>query len=214
MRQLLTESAILAVAGGGLGLLVGAWVVDIFMLTSASDYFRPYEVAMSVPVLVYALVISTVAALFFGLAPALAAARGSVNETLKEGGASSSAGMRRNRLRSGLVVAQLALGLPMFVLLWFGGAARADAQVAGHRRPESRSSDHHGRAVAAAPLYRGGPEGQRFLQRRSRRSQLFPAWRRAVPSTAFPSEASGQCGERWWSKATKTRRTIGWATSP
>lgn len=115
VRQLLTESAILAVAGGGLGLLVGSWVVDLFMLTSASDYFRPYEVAMSVPVLVYALVISSIAALFFGLAPALAAARVSVNETLKEGGASSSAGVRRNRLRSGLVVMQLALGLPMFV---------------------------------------------------------------------------------------------------
>ena len=116
VRQLLTESLLLALLGGVLGLLVGVWAIDFFV-ASQPDYmpFRRDELGLQPAVLTYTLILSVVAALIFGLAPALTAARVSLNEALKEGAGATSAGLARNRLRSSLVIGQLAITLPLII---------------------------------------------------------------------------------------------------
>jgi len=115
VRQLLTESMLLALLGGALGLLVGTWTVDSIYTFAGDLPFQKDEVGLNLMVLVYTLIISCVAALLFGVAPASTIARASVSEDLKEGTASVSAGRGRNRLQNSLVVAQLAIALPLFV---------------------------------------------------------------------------------------------------
>jgi putative ABC transport system permease protein len=115
IRQLMTESLLLAALGGVLGVFVGIWAVDVFM---ASQEYMPLlqtEVGLSWPMLLYALVISGLAAVAFGLTPALTATRISVSEALKEGQAAASAGRARNRLRNTLIVGQLAISLPLLI---------------------------------------------------------------------------------------------------
>jgi len=115
IRQLGTESVLLGLIGGALGLLVGRWIFDMIMPHVPHRPPGAAEVGLSVGVLSYTLAISLAAALVFGFAPALIASRVPVFEALKEAAASASAGRSRNRLRHALVVGQLALGLPLLV---------------------------------------------------------------------------------------------------
>jgi len=116
IRQLLTESLLLALLGGTLGLLVGVWAIDFFAASQSGDLpFDREELGLHPAILCYTLILSVFAALVFGVAPALTAARLSLAETLKEGGGTVSAGASRNRLRSTLVVGQLAISLPLII---------------------------------------------------------------------------------------------------
>ncbi|MGB2985675.1 MAG: ABC transporter permease [Phycisphaerae bacterium] len=116
IRQLLTETMLIALAGGGLGLVVGVWAIDLLVASQGGETpFREQEVGLNQPVMLYTLAISCAAALMFGCAPAFAASKVSLSEALKEGAAATSAGASRNRLRSTLVVGQLAITLPLIV---------------------------------------------------------------------------------------------------
>jgi len=111
--QFLTESLMLALLGGGLGIALGAVMIRL-MLAKMPPYTLPSEadVGLNVPVLLFTLAATTVAGVLFGCAPAWHASRVDPNETLKEGGRSgTSAG--RNRLRRTLVVAEFALALTL-----------------------------------------------------------------------------------------------------
>ena len=107
VRQLLTESALLALPGGAFGLLIGLWAVDLFAASQEWLPMQRHEMGLNWAVATFTLVMSGLAALAFGLAPALTATRVSVSETLKEGQAGASAGRTRNRLRNMLIVGQL-----------------------------------------------------------------------------------------------------------
>jgi len=116
VRQLLTESVLLALFGGGLGLLLAVWGVDMLVALSPEDLPRVREVTIDPRVLGFTLLISVLTGLIFGLAPALSFSRRSdLNETLKEGGRSSGASAAHNRMRSILVVAEVALSLLLLV---------------------------------------------------------------------------------------------------
>ncbi|UCC30559.1 MAG: ABC transporter permease [Phycisphaerales bacterium] len=115
VRLLLTESLLLATLGGALGLLIGRWAVDLFILSQEYMPIQRDEVDLNWRVLTYTLVVSGFAGLAFGLAPAITATRVSVTEALKEGQAAMSAGRTRNRLRNTLVVGQLAISLPLLI---------------------------------------------------------------------------------------------------
>ncbi|UCF32599.1 MAG: ABC transporter permease [Phycisphaerales bacterium] len=115
IRQLLTESLLLGVMGGALGLLIGAWAVDLVILNLEGAPFRPGDIRLDAPVLTYALLMSVFAAMAFGLAPALTASRISLSEAMKEGMTTASAGPSRNRLRNTLIIGQLAIVLPILV---------------------------------------------------------------------------------------------------
>lgn len=116
VRQLLTESMIIALIGGCFGFLVGVWAVDIFLAKADFAYlWMDYEIRLSLPVFTYGLLLVVATALAFGLVPALTASRVSVNESLKEGTAAATPGGSRSRTRNLLVIGQLAMVLPLLV---------------------------------------------------------------------------------------------------
>jgi predicted permease len=114
LRQLLTESLLLAALGGLLGLLLGLWGLAGLMRMvpeGLTSYFQLQErLGVDQTVLFFTLLISLLTGIFFGLAPAWQASNPAVNDELKEGGRGSD-GMRRQRLRSVLVVAEIALAM-------------------------------------------------------------------------------------------------------
>jgi putative ABC transport system permease protein len=111
--QFLTESLVLAVLGGTLGIALG-WAIVKMMMAKMPAYTLPSEadVTLNIPVLLFTLLATTIAGMLFGCAPAWHASRVDPNETLKEGGRSgTSAG--RHRLRRSLVIAEFALALTL-----------------------------------------------------------------------------------------------------
>jgi putative ABC transport system permease protein len=115
IRQLLTESLLLAMMGCAVGLLLGSWGVDLIVAVSPPDTPRLAEIGMDRQVFVFTLAISLLTGLLFGLAPALQASKPDLNEALKEGGRSGSDGSRLSRVRGMLVVAEVALSLVVLI---------------------------------------------------------------------------------------------------
>jgi predicted permease len=113
VRQMLTESMLLALVGGTLGVLLGVWGTDLFVrwaIPSTVPFWMSFEVDGTV--LLLTLGATLVSGIAFGVAPALQLSRPELSKTLKEaGGRGGSAHASVGRLRSGLVVAQLALSL-------------------------------------------------------------------------------------------------------
>ena len=111
VRQLLTESALLGLLGGGLGLLA-AWG-GVRALAAASAGYLPLQKTVSIDstVLGFTLCAALLTILLFGLAPALAAARTVLAENLNEGGRSGGEGLRRRRFSAALVIGEVALAL-------------------------------------------------------------------------------------------------------
>lgn len=114
LRQLLTESVLLALIGGVIGLLLALWGTDAMVALSPADLPRLEEIGVDISVLGFTLVTSLLTGIVFGLAPAWQSAKSDLNEALKESGRSSTSGFALRRLRSMLVVSELALA---FVLL-------------------------------------------------------------------------------------------------
>jgi predicted permease len=116
VRQLLVESLFLSVLGAGLGLLLAAWGVDALAAINADAVPRFADVQINTPVLLFALGLSVLTALVFGLAPALRATKFDVNAALKGGARGGvTAGGRRDRLLGALVVSEVALSLILLV---------------------------------------------------------------------------------------------------
>ena len=113
VRQLLTESVLLAGAGGGLGLLLAAWGTQIALGLLPTALPRAEEVRLDNHVLVFTMIISLLAGILFGLAPAMRTARHDLNAKLKEGGRGASG--QRHRTQSFFVVAEMALALVLLV---------------------------------------------------------------------------------------------------
>jgi putative ABC transport system permease protein len=114
VRQLLTESIMLAVAGGAAGLLLAIWAVSWIVSLSADTIPRVHEISVDPRVAGFTLLVSVVTGVLFGLAPALQVSRPDLTDALKEGGRTT-AGLRRNRLRSALVISEVALCLVLLV---------------------------------------------------------------------------------------------------
>jgi predicted permease len=114
IRQLLTESLLLAMIGGALGLLFGWWGVDLLVTVSPPDTPRLAEIGIDRNVFFFTLFVSMATGLIFGLVPAWQASKPNLNEALKEGGRTADTS-RRNRVRSLLVVAEVALSLVVLV---------------------------------------------------------------------------------------------------
>src|SRR5262245_32669731 len=114
IRQLLTESLLLATLAGALALLLAIWCVDLLREIVPDNMPRSDEIGMDVRVFGFTLVVSLLTGIIFGLIPAFQGSRTNLNETLKEGGRSSG-GINRNRPGGALVVAEVALALLLLV---------------------------------------------------------------------------------------------------
>ncbi len=117
VRQLLTESVVIGLAGGACGVVLAYWGLRAIELSMPADNPPPYWMRFTIDgtVLLYTFGIAVFTGLLFGLAPALQALKTDLHETLKEGGRGAGGSLRRNRLRSSLVVAQVALSLALLV---------------------------------------------------------------------------------------------------
>jgi len=113
-RQLLTESSLLALIGGGIGLLFSWGALNLLVSFAARFTPRAREIHLDATVLLFTLVVAVLTSLLSGTAPALAA-RETVVGSLKEGGAQSTVGRGRHRMRSLLIVAQVAVSFLLLI---------------------------------------------------------------------------------------------------
>ena len=117
IRQLLTESVIVAIIGGALGVLIGFWGVDALHAANpaeAAKYAPGWDrLGLNVPVLLFTAALSILSGIVFGLAPALQASKPNLNYSLKDGARQTSGGS--HWLRSSLVVFEVALSLVLLV---------------------------------------------------------------------------------------------------
>jgi putative ABC transport system permease protein len=125
IRQLLTESILLATAGGLLGFLLAFWGTPLLVSFIPEKVPRVHEISVDLRVLGFAFLISIVTGIVFGLAPALQTSRIDLNESLKEGARGTTGGLRQNRLRGFLIVSEVALA----VVLMIGAALLAKSFV-------------------------------------------------------------------------------------
>jgi putative ABC transport system permease protein len=115
LRQFLTESVVLAVIGGALGLGL-AWVgLRTLLATSPGSVPRAEEITLDGTVLLFTLVVSVVTGLLFGFAPLMHLTQRTINMSLREGGQRATAGSARMRLRRLLVVSEIALAVVLVV---------------------------------------------------------------------------------------------------
>jgi putative ABC transport system permease protein len=115
IRQLLTEALALSFIGGLLGLLLARWGIDLLVALTPSDVPRLGEIRMHTAVFGWTFAVSLLAGVLFGLAPALQASKPDLNESLKESSGRSTGGVQRNRIRSLLVISEVALALVLLI---------------------------------------------------------------------------------------------------
>ncbi|MGE5204780.1 MAG: ADOP family duplicated permease [Chlamydiota bacterium] len=115
LRQLLTESLLLALLGGGLGLLLAFWGKGMLLALAPADILLPQNVGFGGGVLLFVLGVSCLTALLFGLAPAWHTAGGNLQPWLQEGGRSRTAGQAHHRLQNTFVVVEFGLSLVLLI---------------------------------------------------------------------------------------------------
>jgi putative ABC transport system permease protein len=131
LRQLLTESVLLGLAGGAAGVLAARWAVKGLILLAPASLSRGVEIAFDFRILAAAVVLSVSTGILFGIAPALASSRGQLADGLRESGRSNIAGA--GRLRSLLVAGEVALSVMLLVggILLFRSFAGLQAVAPG-----------------------------------------------------------------------------------
>jgi putative ABC transport system permease protein len=115
LRQMLTESVLLALGGGIVGVTLSVWAIEFLKRAGARTVPRLAEVSVDVTVLIVMATIAIGTGILFGLLPGLASAKPELTEALKEGGRGATASRRHNQIRNGLVVGEIALALVLLV---------------------------------------------------------------------------------------------------
>jgi putative ABC transport system permease protein len=138
VRQLLTESLLLALAGGALGALLSAWGTRLIAALAQGSLPRAQDIRTDGSVLLFTAAVSVIAGVLFGLAPALQISRPDLISVLRSEGRSATSGRSRSRMRNLLVVSQVALS--MLLLIGAGLLIRNFVQL----RAASPGFDSHG----------------------------------------------------------------------
>jgi predicted permease len=157
VRQLLSESLLLAFGGGAGGVLLAYWLIKLLTQIAPADVPRIEEAGLNVIVLLFSLIVTLLTGILFGLLPALTASRLNLNQTLSEGGSKISSERSGLRTRSALVIAEVAVTVILLIgatliLRSFGNLANVNlgfdpqnvltmhlrAQGSRYARPEAR----------------------------------------------------------------------------
>jgi putative ABC transport system permease protein len=183
VRQLLTESALLGLTGGAVGLLIAYWMTQLMIQFSPGDVPRLAEAQLNLPVLAFTLAISILTGLLFGLAPALQVSKANLNTDLKEGSRGAAA-FRRSRLRSVLVVAEVALSL----VLLAGAGLLLRSFVKLRNVPLGFNPDHLLTMSVALPetKYQTKVQVQSFYSDLIERTQALAGVKSAAVATGLP----------------------------
>ena len=148
VRQMLTESVVLAAIGGAFGLMLAAWGVRALVALAPQQIPRLQNAAVDLPVVVFTTLCTLITGILFGLAPAVHMSHTNLSEALKEAGYGASSSRRHSRLRGAFVIAEVALA---FVLLIRAGLLlRSFAAIA---RVERGFDPHHVLTMNASLSY-------------------------------------------------------------
>jgi putative ABC transport system permease protein len=184
VRQLLTESATLAIAGGAVGLVLAAYGVRVLVAAAPPTLPRLDAIGINLPVLLFTLAVSVLTGLLFGVAPAWYVARPDLSRALTDGGRGGSAGAGRQRFRRGLVVTQIALALVLVV------AAGLLIRSFERMRGVDPGFDPEGLLTARVELspvrYQSNESIRAFFQRLVARAEAIPGVRSAAVVKALP----------------------------
>jgi putative ABC transport system permease protein len=115
VRQLLTESVMLALVGGALGVVLSIWGIRAFVSIIPTNVPGVDRIALNARALAYTVGVCLIAGIAFGVAPALRATSVGISSVLREGGRTATMGLRRNRLGASLVVSEIALALALLI---------------------------------------------------------------------------------------------------
>jgi putative ABC transport system permease protein len=183
VRQFLTESVLLALVGGAAGLVIAVWLTQLLIHFSPGDVPRLAESQLNFPVLVFALAISILTGVLFGLAPALQVSKANLTVDLKEGSRGAAA-FRRSRIRSVLVVAEVALSLVL--LAGAGLLLRSFVKLLGV--PLGFNPDHLLTMSVALPetKYRTKLQVQSFCDELIERTKALAGVKSAAVATGLP----------------------------
>ena len=115
IRQFLTESVLLALMSGALGVLLASWGVEVLVSAATGNIPRAAEISVDSSVLAFTALIALLTGVIFGLAPALQLSNADLNDALKDTSRGSTGGLRRTHIRSGLVIAEVALSVILLI---------------------------------------------------------------------------------------------------
>ena len=189
LRQLLTESILLAIAGGVLGLFISVWWVD-FMAGSIPEQLAYWmDFGVDGTVLMYTVVISFGTGVLFGLMPALQATRVDLQTSLREGTRSATQSRVQNRFRSGLVVGEIALSLMLLVAatLMVQSFLRLNAASPGFSTERLLSL----RLTLVGDQYDPLEAKANFFQLAAERLSALPDVEQATATIAIPADDGG-----------------------
>jgi len=195
IRQLLTESALIALLGGTLGLAVAGSGLSSLLAMAPSNLPRLNDIRLDGWVFAFTFLISILTGAVFGIAPALYATKSNLSETLKEGEGRASAGAGRARLRQGLVISEFALSLVLLT-----GAGLMIATFAKLMNTNPGFDAHHVLTMQFwldGSKYNSTPEIMRFYRAVEQRIEGLPGVNaEGVVAAGLPLERGGNNGVR------------------
>jgi predicted permease len=209
VRQLLTESVLLATAGGALGLLFAGWGTSMLLAMFAGGSMQiTLEVKPDATVLLFTFAIAVLTGILFGLAPALRASRMDLASVMKDAATSTTAGREKHRLGNSLVIAQVAASLVLLV-----GAGLFVRTLVNYERQNYGFNQEH-LLMFGVDGTRQGYQGDRLLNLYSQiqeRLQALPGVNAATSLSFAPfSEWSSNTIISFEGQATKTENPLRW----
>lgn len=184
VRQLLTESVVLAFAGGGLGILVALWGFNALIAFIPTDISPTKAIQIDGTVFGFTLVLSLFTGVAFGVVPAWQTTRSELNDVLKDGGRGSSIGRRRNNARSFLIVSEIALSLVL--LIGAGLMIKSFIRLAGVKPGFETANIATARLSLPAAQYATPSSRAMFFQQVITRLQTIPGVQSAAAISRLP----------------------------
>jgi predicted permease len=203
IRQVLTESVLLSLAGGILGLFLAVWVTAALLHATPAGVPRMDEVSADGWVLSFTLILSILTGIVFGIFPALKASRADVQVTLQEGGRTGTAGTGRARLRDSLVAAEVAVSLVLLVgaglmakslfrvLGADGGINPSNVLTARFSTPDAKYDDDAKRRTFVSQLV-GKIQSLPGVEAAGFKNPLLGGWQTAYAIEGRPAPQAGQ----------------------
>ena len=188
VRQLLTESVVLAIGGGVLGLLLAQLGTKLLLSLQPAGIPRLDVVRVDGAVIAFTAAVALLTGIIFGMIPAFQATRGDLVSSLKEGGKGALASRRAGRMRQGLVVAEIALAVMLLAGagLLMRSFARLQAVNPGFRAAESLTF----RTALPGAAYREEPQRVSFYERAIERIGALPGVTTVGAISALPLSGS------------------------
>jgi putative ABC transport system permease protein len=189
LRQLVVESLVLALVGGAAGLLAASWAVPFLTSATTVGLPRTQNIAIDLHVIHFALAISALTGLVFGIVPAIQATQLPIRESLNEEGRGGSGSVRQRKMRSALVVIEMAVAL---VLLVGAGLLLRSFQTLTRVAPGFNSQSL---LVVNLPLspqkYGQSPVRTAVVERIVERVRVLPGVEAAAITTSLPMAGAG-----------------------